>query len=74
MFSNEYITAFGLVTYNVDKDEFSMKKPLAFITGGIGSLMTHLRERCKRSLSNVMKWGAVLIVAGFTLGLSIAFM
>lgn len=45
LFEGEYITAFGLVTYNAVKGKFRMGKPLAFISGGIMNVVKYLKSR-----------------------------
>lgn len=45
LFEGDYITAFGLVSYNIDRDAFTMTKPLAVVKGGIYQLVTYFREK-----------------------------
>ena len=41
LFEGDYITAFGLISYNIDSDTFTMTKPLAIVKGGIEALKNY---------------------------------
>lgn len=45
LFEGDYITAFGLVNYQVTNDTFTMTKPVAIVKGGIDSLRSYFEEK-----------------------------
>lgn len=41
LFEGDYITAFGLVNYQISNDKFTMTKPIAIVKGGLDSLRNY---------------------------------
>lgn len=45
LFEGDYITAFGLVSYQVSNDSFTMTKPLAIVRGGVDALKEYFKTK-----------------------------
>ena len=45
LFEGDYITAFGVVSYNIDTDKFTMTKPIAICKGGLDTMKAYFAKK-----------------------------
>lgn len=63
LFEGDYITAFGLVNYQVSNDCFSMTKPIAIVKGGIDALRDHFQIKMTEKAANTYAYTVFALLA-----------
>ena len=69
LFEGDYVTAFGLVSYQVSNDTFTMTKPLAIVRGGVDALKEYFRAKRGEKIGKgvVLAYVAIILTA-WTIG------
>lgn len=65
LFEGDYVTAFGLVSYQVSNDTFTMTKPLAIVRGGVDALKEYFRAKRGEKIGKgvVLAYVAIILTA-----------
>lgn len=62
LFEGDYVTAFGLVSYKISNDTFTMTKPLAIVRGGVDALKEYFRMKSNEKFASGISLALCAIV------------